>query len=750
MNSIDRAQIAKEANDKLKQAEEKLDAELQDADTSAVFGSYAMFRLARSHAGEDSGTRPTPAAIELAAWLLFPHFGKQGSNEAAKIQSAIDALEEYQTAYTFAEMFAELEEDLDELKQQLRLYAGIVRGSAYPIQLVNRIKGAFGPLEQEYITSLGLGPLRALDIALAVLGQTEDNIHAMRLEFLRLSEEAEALTKSMTSQSEASLEELDRVTQQLQDNISGMSGKWIPTWDQTKAKLQNPSDEEWKQFRDLFGLSPETIRSVDNIVDLQDRPVYFTASDRAFSLQGTTLFDAIFNYFDDFARSDASLRDQYAMLVSTWMEQAIAIQMGRLFPAGRIIRSACFPDPDNEGGETEADVVVHWGPFLLVLEAKAKRVPKDAIRGGSKSLKPTIRKNIQDAFVQATRVIRILERDGCVNFREKTSDRTFSVSAKNLRRVMPISVTLQHLSDIATQLAVTQRLGLFKGNAYPWSVSLDDLDVITRFSGSPDVFLYYIERRTAHQTMDIRLNADELNLFGHFLDSRLHPLQYEGHKDISSHPGPKMISIDGGEERFEPFYTAEFLGEPPPGDPVVLQVPENIKLFLEELRRRSDDSARWIAFALLGLAPDALFHLDQILESFRGCGGPDRDLLRQTFKDGDLVFNVLVHNSLDEEAFLKAVTLRSRMEHYRARPKATISFGIDLRSSRPFEIAQWLEGEWEEEPELERLLEQDRQQQKVFRLKPGMKKPGRNDPCPCGSGEKFKKCCMARTTFDKS
>ncbi|MGL4448019.1 MAG: SEC-C metal-binding domain-containing protein, partial [Shewanella sp.] len=21
-------------------------------------------------------------------------------------------------------------------------------------------------------------------------------------------------------------------------------------------------------------------------------------------------------------------------------------------------------------------------------------------------------------------------------------------------------------------------------------------------------------------------------------------------------------------------------------------------------------------------------------------------------------------------------------------------------------------------------------------------KPGRNDPCPCGSGKKFKRCCM--------
>jgi hypothetical protein len=25
-----------------------------------------------------------------------------------------------------------------------------------------------------------------------------------------------------------------------------------------------------------------------------------------------------------------------------------------------------------------------------------------------------------------------------------------------------------------------------------------------------------------------------------------------------------------------------------------------------------------------------------------------------------------------------------------------------------------------------------------------MSKPGRNDPCPCGSGKKYKKCCLAK------
>ena len=30
-----------------------------------------------------------------------------------------------------------------------------------------------------------------------------------------------------------------------------------------------------------------------------------------------------------------------------------------------------------------------------------------------------------------------------------------------------------------------------------------------------------------------------------------------------------------------------------------------------------------------------------------------------------------------------------------------------------------------------------------------MDKPGRNDPCPCGSGKKYKKCCELKATPKK-
>ena len=36
-------------------------------------------------------------------------------------------------------------------------------------------------------------------------------------------------------------------------------------------------------------------------------------------------------------------------------------------------------------------------------------------------------------------------------------------------------------------------------------------------------------------------------------------------------------------------------------------------------------------------------------------------------------------------------------------------------------------------------------QEPVVRQSP---KIGRNDPCPCGSGKKFKKCCMGKGIYD--
>lgn len=49
-----------------------------------------------------------------------------------------------------------------------------------------------------------------------------------------------------------------------------------------------------------------------------------------------------------------------------------------------------------------------------------------------------------------------------------------------------------------------------------------------------------------------------------------------------------------------------------------------------------------------------------------------------------------------------------------------------------------------EEDDFEPEIDDDNFEPEVKEIKPKMEKIGRNDPCPCGSGKKYKKCCMAK------
>lgn len=749
---LDPQEIAQRAARSLAHAEAKVRAATSSVDAAAVFSNYSLYRMAGMFSDRPSKhTRPAPAAVELAAWLLYPEFGRSASRDGEHIQAAITALEEHESAFTFAETFPQLAADApdDDLAMHLRAHSGMVRGSAYPIQVVRRIKGVMRGLESELSALVGIGPCRACEIIRALATQVEDNANGMRDAFREISAQGQLLAAKGSALTDADREQLAAYGDEMRRILGTMEGEWSPNRAQVAARLGGVSESEWEALAKAVGLTPASRATLSKVVDIQDRPLFFLDAERAFCIHGVACFDAVFTAFDNLARSHLSLRDRYGRCIADWMEAEIERQLQRLFPAASVIRNACFPDPDNPGGETEADVVVVWWPFLIVVDAKGKRVAQEALRGSRGKLKQTIANNIQDAFIQSRRVLRVLERDSRIRFKEKATGRLIEVEQDRLRRVMPISVTLQYLSGIPTQLAVTQRLGLFKGNSYPWSVCIDDLDVITRFAGSPDVFLYYIERRTAHQAVNVSLHGDELDIFGQYLGNRLHPSLYEGRKEIAEHTaGPTMIAFSDGDEGFEPFYMAEWNGEPSPSVTVGLKVPSPIQSVLTELRNRTDDGARWVAFALLGLSQAALERLAAALEDMKSNRAEGQRILRCTMREGDVVINVLAHRGLTKGDFFENVTIRSRMEHYRTRPRATVTIGIDQRdASQPFEVAQWVEGSWEYEPVMEKLLAEDRDQPRVVQMPRGASKPGRNDPCPCGSGMKFKKCCISRLTL---
>lgn len=700
-----------------------------------AFVTSNMLKLTRDGGYVEAEHGSIPALVELAAFHLYPHFGKSNARDTGKYQKLFDALEQLNAI-----------RGLDTaLQVRLQLYAEGVRGSSFPPQIRLRIEKIQGIHEAWFNAKVGIGPLRALEILDAYEGLANANMAEQKTDFQKLTDRmmlvAETLTKSLTTQDELPEGEAlrDVVGGEFQDFIENSSEMLAVSFDQLSKKISDLTHLEWTSLQDLAGLTVSNRKSITHPRELRSRPIYFLTDDRFVVVDLSSAFDAVFEAFDAVTRTDQRFRDTvYINQMSSWMESEASNYLLRVFPSESVYLQLTYPDPDKPGREAELDGAVLWGPFLVLMEVKGRQFRPRSRLGDPSRLRDDLKDSIEDAFDQASRATRYISQNDVVIFKEKGTTRELRFKRDAVRRIYPMSVTLHHFGGLATQLAMLKRLGLFKDAAYPWSLSLSDLDIITRFAGSPDVFLHYAHRRIELQESQEQILSDELDLFGLYLDCRLFPgnlWEIEEGKEAKN----RLFHFGGGSERFDEWYQAEqgILDERPD---IKLDLPEVFLEVLEELRKRDDDGARWIAFSLLGLSNSAVSQFTDGLDRIRKHAVSGGRIGRVTFAEGDLVVSIIGGEGIDDFELKRQVTARCALEKYRIKAARSMVFGIQVEDrTKPFNCACWLEGEWEDDAELENTLKRERP-----KLLTGQKLPGRNDKCLCGSGAKFKKCCLAK------
>jgi len=692
-----------------------------------------------------------PALVELAAFYLMPRFGLGGDRDPGQIQAMIDALNKLHALRIFVSGL-DINYDDKELafiRSWLVMRAESVRGTAYPPHLRARIEGIQKPFDHWFENAAGISPSRALQTLDAYEDAAQHNFRETKERLREVMDEVAKLAERFGDGIIAPTDphivrEKDAVRERMAHFMEKMPTSLAPSRNQLAERMSNFKQTEWEGLRDLIGLTPETRKKIEKPRDVQNRPVYYLSDDRLLFFDRASVYDSLFEAFDQLTRADQKFRDsKYIPHLAKWVETEVSKYLSRIFPAEYVFTSVTYPDPDTKGGETELDTAVLWPPFLLLGEVKGKQFRPRSRTGDPARLRDDLRANIEDAFTQATRATRFIESADMVKFKEKATGRILAIRRRDLQRVFPISITLHHFAGLTTQLAWLKNIGLFKDSAYPWSVSLGDLDIITRFADTPDVFLHYIQRRFDLQRSEKNIMADELDLFGTYLDSRLHPSQFW---DSTTEDGraPTLFMISGGSERFDEWHEAE-LGRREKHPDIKLDFPPRLTEVLRELRIRKDDASRWIAFALLDLSPGAVSAIERTLDDVRRNARPDGRVMRVTFKDNDLTVTIMASRGLRSEELKRQAVFRINLEKYRHRTSASLLIAIDADDSKfPFEHALWAEGRWVREEVFEKHLAEEGPKALI-----GDSLPGRNDPCFCGSGKKFKKCCIGKARLER-
>lgn len=705
-----------------KEKAEKAKAELESLVNSAdaetlltVMIGYICFLSPESQIGDQYGKHP--AMLEVLAKILIPNFGElfHKTTTPQMLATCYDLLDELVPFNTISPIENHLDNQLDPIIYTLRMSSEVVRGNAYPEQTQRMILEIQGRFDKWFSQKAGISPTKIVGAISSIITDLEKNY----------SEWLNQLNNPIASENH----DANYAYNFLKELISAMP-EILP------IALEDYllTSEEINALKKLIGVSKSDWH---RDIIIQKHPMYILTCGKVLFSHLSNLMDMVWEKFDLLAKTDDKFYSRYQKHRAEWLEKEGANALKRIFPQDCVFENLTYPNPEKKTGIAELDIAIKFGPFLILLEAKSKQFRFESQRGNKKTLTADITSNIVEAFTQNIRTIKYIASNKHVTFKEKGTDRTLSFASNSIQKIYPISLSLFHLAGLGTEMKRLQELGLFHDNNFPFSICLADLDLITKTNIFPEAFLHYIERRLCILSLEQDWHGDELSLFSMYLDTRLGYSNFSG-----NHEAVPDIIYTSSSPKFDElmFYERGLLDNPPDFS---LKLPDSIKKIISEYRIYNDDSAKWIIFSLLELDDSILYAIDQAIKNLSNYKPSEPRKIRRCVipitADKMAISLIASHDLslLDLQTQNQAITV---IEKYRYKSNRAMGLGILCNNSDPLvNTASYLAFPWEYDPDTQMLI--DGKPKPTSPIK--KKKIGRNSPCPCDSGKKYKRCCLS-------
>lgn len=622
------------------------------------------------------------------------------------------------------------ETKLDHITNKVALDSKIIRGSAYPFQTEEKILGIQGRFDKFFEDEVGLTPTKALELFSSILKISEEKVQTFRermkafadvfleewkknpIEYISTADEAIVYGCSVYQVQEAYRE--------------------LPvSFEEIKTVNFTLVEKEWQSFLAMFALGTGSHGSDLAFEEIKKFPVAKIGEEGVLMWDLSNAFDQVFNRFESLIKTNQKQYQKYSKIKGEWLERQAVSKLGKIFPSECIFRTVDYPDPDNPRSTAEVDIVVVWEPFLLFFEAKSGSFRFESQVGDANRLRTDLKRNLEDAFIQAKRASRYFLSESDPKFTQRSTGKKLPIVKKRIKKIILSTVTLDRFGQLASQLTSLAPMGLFADEEYPWSIPLADLNVVVDFAKYGDVLLHYISKRLTLQNLDTYFQSDELDFLGAYLLNRLDIEKFKHNGKL-----PNFVTLTGLSDFFDSFYTACESGTQ---EPKQITLPKNIEKILIELRsRKSDCEARYLAFYLLDIPEGELQTIDSALDQIWTSTPKPGQFKRCTLNVKGTTVSLLASKDLPEKYIEAQTRLRAKIEKYRYKTMKSICFGIDLsQPSKIFHAFHYIEGDWKFDVSLDLALKEEPS------VKLSKKQlPGRNQQCLCGSGKKFKRCCI--------
>lgn len=408
-------------------------------------------------------------------------------------------------------------------------------------------------------------------------------------------------------------------------------------------------------------------------------------------------------------------------------EEFSAERLARVFGADRVFQNV---EIRNSKGRVlgEMDVLVVFGDRTIVLQAKSKKLTLRARRGDDLQLRSDFKAAVQDSVDQAFHCAEWLgDPTVTLHRRDGKTVPLFELPST----IFPLSVVADHYPALAFQARQFLKVNASETIHPPLVIDVFGLDAITEMLNSPLRLLSYLALRSRFG--DKFFAGHELTLLSHHLkrnlwikdDLDLVMLEDDIAADLDIAMTVRRDGISG--ERTPDGILTRFEGTP-------------FASIVTQLEDQPNAVAIDLGLSLLELGEDTVNKVNEYTEQILKRTALDGGLHDMTIGISKASFGLTIHCSLLSDRAAET-RLRGHCAMRKYSQKADRWFGIALRPSGEIQLAAKLIEPWKFDREMEALLKESAAHPSRTQART---KVGRNQPCPCGSGKKYKRCCIAR------
>lgn len=464
-------------------------------------------------------------------------------------------------------------------------------------------------------------------------------------------------------------------------------------------------------------------------------PLLRMPSGEFLSLQSYSLAEAIYEAPFYWMAQDKPYLPTLAKNRGDFTEYFVAERLGLVFGSEHVHMNVDVFET-KASKVSDIDVLVVWGNRVVIVQAKSKRLTLESRKGNDQVIRDDFKKAVQVAYDQAAACSKCLLDK---RYRLATPDGREVVLPQNIKEIYIFCVVSDHYPALSFQARQFLQLEIIDQVQAPLVMDVFAVDAMTEMLQSPLQFLSYVNRRANYAEQLVA--SQELTILGYHLTKNLWVQPDIGLMCLND-------DLSAGLDIAMAVRRAGVQGAATPDGVLTRFGNTTIGRVVKEIEARPDAATIDLGFLLLAMSEQAFTEMSRAVDRLAARTRADGKVHDATFafKEG----SGITFHCTDEPAHVAGHRLESYCKLRKYREKAREWFGLCMSSTGPdvrFGVSlvlPWTQDENMDEKTkgMQAPVPIDQAIDALMRGRNRAKKVGRNDLCPCGSGRKYKKCCL--------